>query len=378
MMKKLDGSLIVMGLPIPFDCFDNHGNLLLKKGVVVGTQKQVEALLERGLYGQVDQAAATAKPIDKPPSPFQFLDAFNNRLKQLFSTLSVEPGPERDQVAKTFSERIMSLAADIQKLCRLDADAILGAIHLDNSGRYSVIHPLYRAVLAELLGSRKKIPEEDRRRIIAAGLTCGLSMLKLQDELIRQETPLTPEQHAMIKQQPRATFELLKAFGVTDTMWLMAVAQYHELLNGKGYPRGLAGKDICEAARVLRVADMYTAMLTPKPYRKGLLSKAAMREILLKKGTEVDDELAVHIVKELGIYPPGAFVKLKNGELAIVIKRTENPKAPRVKAVVGPRGMPHDRPIPRDSTSSEFEVLDVVERDTVVVIDLHKLWGYDI
>jgi HD-GYP domain-containing protein (c-di-GMP phosphodiesterase class II) len=376
-MKKLDGSLIKMGEPIPFDCSDAQGNLLLKKGVVVATQRQLDALLERGLYGEVDGPAVVAKPNAKPPTPFQLLDAFTNRLKQLFSTINAEPGPERDQVVKMFSERVMGLAGDIQKLCKYDTDALLGAMHLDKSARYTIIHPLYRGVLSELLGKRKQIPEEDRRRIIAAGLTCALSMLKLQDELLKQEQPLTPEQKAMLNQQPLDTCELLKSLGVTDEMWLSSVAHYHELLNGKGYPAGLSGAQISLGGRVLRVADTYTAMLTPRPYRKALLSKSAMREILLKKGAEVDDELAIHIVKELGIYPPGAFVKIRNGELAVVIKRTENPKSPRIKAVVGPRGMPYDKPIPRDSAFNEFEVLDIVERDTIVVIDLHKLWNYE-
>jgi hypothetical protein len=102
-----------------------------------------------------------------------------------------------------------------------------------------------------------------------------------------------------------------------------------------------------------------------------------MRDIFLRRGSELDAELAVFIVKELGVYPPGAFVKLQSGELAIVIHRGNNPKAPAVKALVGPRGAPFDKPMLRKTEIREHEILDVVERDTIVTIDLHKLWGYD-
>ena len=147
-------------------------------------------------------------------------------------------------------------------------------------------------------------------------------------------------------------------------------------MNGKGYPRGLALGDISGAARILKLADMYTAMITPRSYRKAMLSKTAMRDIFLKRGSEIDEELAVYIVKELGVYPPGAFVKLQSGELAIVTHRGGNPKAPTVKAVVGPRGAPFDKPVLRKTDIREYEILDVVERDMIVKIDLHKLWGY--
>jgi HD-GYP domain-containing protein (c-di-GMP phosphodiesterase class II) len=379
-MNKLNGSQILVGQAVPYDCYDGHGNLLLKKGLVVDTQKQVDFLLERGLFGQPGAASTVVeaiKPDDRPPTPFELLGHYSNRLKQLFSMLNPDPGAEKEPDVSSFPERLLQLAGDIQKLCRLDPDAILGAIHLDSSGRYSLIHPLYRAALCELLAARKAVAEEDRIWIIAAALTCDFSMLKLQDDLSRQTEPLQPEQQQALKAHPMATAKILASFGVNNGVWMNAVIQHHELLNGKGYPRGLALGDISGAARILKLADMYTAMITPRSYRKALLSKTAMRDIFLKRGSEIDEELAVYIVKELGVYPPGAFVKLQSGELAIVTHRGLSPKAPAVKVVVGPRGAPFDKPVLRKTDIREYEILDVVERDMIVKIDLHKLWGYD-
>ena len=383
-MNKLTGSHILVGKPVPYDCYDGQGNLLLKKGLIVGTQKQVDFLLERGLFGLPGTVPVTApgaadreKPIDRPLTPFELLGQYNNRLKQIFSALGADPAAARMTAGVSFSERLLQLAGDIQKLCQCEPDAILGAIHLDDSGRYSVMHPLYRAALCELIAARKAVAEQDRRWLIAAALTCDLSMLKLQDDLFRQEQPLQPTQKQAITAHPLESAKLLASLGVANAGWLTAVIQHHELLNGKGYPRGLLLGDISMAARVLKLADMYTAMITPRYYRKAILSKTAMRDIFLKRGSEIDEELAVYIVKELGVYPPGSFVKLQSGELAIVTHRGVNPKAPVVKAVVGPRGAPFDKPALRNTDVREYEILDVVERDMIVKIDLHKLWGYD-
>ena len=377
-MNKLDGNQIRVGCPIGFDCYDSQGHLLLKKGLIVDSQKQVDFLLERGLYSlEGPRAAAADRPAEKPPSPFQLLDDYNNRLKQLFVAGYAEPLRELAQEDRSFQKRLLNLAGDLQELCWSDADALLGAVHLDSGGRYTVLHPLYRAIVCELLAARKGLPAEDRQRIMAAALTCDLSILKLQDELTRQAGPLQADQQQVIRDHPIETAKLLTSLGVTDAEWTTAVVQHHELLNGKGYPYGLSNTDVSWWARILKLGDMYTAMVSAKVYRKAVLSKTAMRDIFLKRGSEVDEELAVFIVKELGVYPPGAFVKLQNGELAIVIHRSNNPKAPTVKAVVGPRGAPFDKPIPRKTDIREHEILDVVERDTIVKIDLHKLWGYD-
>lgn len=377
-MHKLGGGLIRVGYPVPFDCFDSQGHLLLRKGLIVDSQKQVDFLLERGLYsldGAVGRTVAQAA--GKQPTAFQLLGDCNNRLKQIFSAVYAEPRQDRIGVSIAFPERLLHLARDLQELCWLDADALLGAIHLDGTGRYSVVHPLYRAVVCELLSARKGLPEEDRQRIIAAALTCDLSMWKLQDELVRQTTALQTDQRQAIRSHPIDTAELLASLGVMDAEWITAVTQHHELLNGTGYPNGLSNDKVSWWARILKLADMYTAMVGDKAYRKAVLSKTAMREIFLRRGSEIDEELAVFIVKELGVYPPGAFVKLQSGELAIVIHRGSNPRAPTVKVVVGPRGAPFDKPIQRKTDVREYEILDVVERDTIVAIDLHKLWGYE-
>ena len=64
--------------------------------------------------------------------------------------------------------------------------------------------------------------------------------------------------------------------------------QHHERLNGKGYPRGLAGEAIRIEARVLAVADVVEAMLSHRPYRAALGPQKALDEIQGRKGEFYD------------------------------------------------------------------------------------------
>jgi len=378
-MQRLTENHVRVGRPVPFDCYDGQGHLLLRKGFVVESQNQVDAILERGLFRMAAQSHVPPgdSVAESPTTPFQLLTEFNSRLKQLFANLADELALGKGREGKNFAGRLMQLATDIQTLCRHDTDALLGKIHLDHSGRYSITHALHRAIVCELLGLRKDIPEKERAYLVAAALTCDLSIMQLQDELSRQNVDLLPEQQHAISSHPRESARLLALLGANNPGWATTVIQHHELLNGEGYPFGLSSKDISVGARILKLADTYTAMVSPRAYREGMLSKIAMRDIFLKRGSEIDEQLAVFIVKELGVYPPGAFVKLQNGELAIVIRRGTDAKTPLVKAVVGPRGAPFDNPIKRNTEVNEYKIIDVVERDPIVIIDLHKLWGYE-
>jgi HD-GYP domain-containing protein (c-di-GMP phosphodiesterase class II) len=66
---------------------------------------------------------------------------------------------------------------------------------------------------------------------------------------------------------------------------------HHERWDGKGYPSGLKGEEIPLIARVISVADTYDAMVSTRPYRKGLDPKIAYDEIVKHSGTQFDPEV---------------------------------------------------------------------------------------
>ena len=365
-----------IGQPIKFDCYDERGVLLLKKGLVIESERALAYMIERGLYAGAEQSQAAPFEHERaaPPSPFHFFDELYLRLNRIFVAMagkSEEAGQMSD-----FNGRVAGIAAKLQKMCDIDANAAIGLIHLQQFDRYTVAHPLHRAIVCELVAKRNGIGEQERRRIVCAALTCDLAMVELQEKLVKQADPLSPQQREAIRAHPTESATQLAALGVDDGEWLTAVSQHHEGLGDSGYP-GRAGNDqVTLWSRLIHLADIYTAMITPRAYRPGLTARLAMRDVFLTRGKTVDETLSAQLVKELGIYPPGAFVKLINGEVAIVIRRSVDSKAPLVKAVVGPRGRPLARPVVRDTAAKEFAIRDVVERDSIVQIDLQHLWDY--
>ena len=63
---------------------------------------------------------------------------------------------------------------------------------------------------------------------------------------------------------------------------------HHERPDGKGYPYGLKGEDIPIIASIISVADTFDAMISTRPYRKGLPPMVAWQEILDHSDSQFD------------------------------------------------------------------------------------------
>ncbi len=368
-MRRIKEDDIQLGHPLPWDCFDQHGLLLLRKGAVVNSQKQVRGLVERGLF--IDHTPQEEPPATKPerPSPFHILEDFQIRLKGIFhGIVSHQDGD--------LPERVFKLCRELQDLCELDADAALATLHTDVEGRYTLTHPLAVATLSELIAKRNGVAQEQRLPILAAALTANVAMIDLQEILQKQQTPLTEEQRQAIRLHPLQATELLTESRVQDQVWIKTVLHHHEKLDGSGYPGALRGEHIPLSVRIIALADRYSAMISPREYRDQMLAKDALRDIFLQRGKELDEELAQLFIKELGVFPPGAFVRLQNGEIAIVIRRGASANCPTVQSVIGPRGAPLLAPVRRDTSNENYAIREIVARDKVVNIDMHRLWGY--
>jgi HD-GYP domain-containing protein (c-di-GMP phosphodiesterase class II) len=66
------------------------------------------------------------------------------------------------------------------------------------------------------------------------------------------------------------------------------VEQHHERMDGRGYPKGLNGEEICLEARIISVVDAYDAMTSDRPYRRALSNGEAIKELERFSGTQFD------------------------------------------------------------------------------------------
>jgi len=367
-IRQGDGD-VRLGQALPWTVFDVEGRLLMRKGVVVESPVQLALLAEHAVYRTAGKVAPTHTVEERRKAPFFVIGEMMGRLNTLLGAIATKH-PD-------FSiEQVKQLSVSIQTMCAEDADAALAAVHLDREGKYTIRHLIHTALLVELVAYRLGYTPDDRHRIICASLTANVGMLELQERLLQQGA-ITPEQRQDINRHPEESVALLRQSGVEDETWLEIVLQHHERMDGSGYPRGLQGDEIHESARILALADIYHAKISDRIYRAGMLPTHALRQVFVGQGKDIDQNLAKVFIKELGVYPPGGFVRLANGELAVVTHRGHDATSPRVASVITPRGAPYPRPLPRDTANKECAIRETAVRDgSVLLTDLLPLWGY--
>jgi HD-GYP domain-containing protein (c-di-GMP phosphodiesterase class II) len=113
--------------------------------------------------------------------------------------------------------------------------------------------------------------------------------------VLRKPAPLTPEEESAVRRHvdlgESIIRDLPRVAGVLE-----AVHAHHERHDGSGYPAGLAGEDIPLLARILAVADAYSAMVVDRPYRKKLSPEQAEAELVKVAGSQLDPELVRRFV----------------------------------------------------------------------------------
>lgn len=374
--RRLSIADIVIGEPLPWDVYGAGDKLLLRRGHVIENTRQAEELVQRGMFidaGQAERVAQARKEAQQAakretPSALRLINLANKRLERLLYNL----GNETDAEAKILEVvKALGFAVDI------NPDIALASIFLNQAaGNYTIRHCVDTALITLMIARAMNKPPEEAQVIMAAALTMNIAMLRQQDQLMLKQEPLTEREMEVIRSHPAQGVELLKQSGITHPQWLSYVQMHHENEDGSGYPLGKEVKEIPQNTKILAYSDRYCASVSVRKYRKTLLPSAALRDVLIVGGKPSDPMLAAYFIKELGANPPGTFVRLQNGEIGVVTRRSKAASAPVVHAFIGPRGAPLSFPIQRDTSKELYAIRDVLSSEQAVLrFSMQQLWG---
>lgn len=143
------------------------------------------------------------------------------------------------------------------------------------------------------------LPEKELEDIEKIALLHDIGKIGVRDDVLLQQGPLNDEQWKMMKSHTTVGARILGAIEPQSLAreWMKGDLYHQERYDGKGYPQGLAGKDIPLVARIIAVADTLDAMTTDRPYRKGRSFEEALWEILRCAGTQFDPEVVAAFEK---------------------------------------------------------------------------------
>ena len=161
---------------------------------------------------------------------------------------------------------------------RFDAALLAVASFVDLKSPYFLGHARAVSELAGAAAERLGMPDSEIRTLRRAGLVHDLGRLGISNAVLDKRGPLASGDWERIRMGPYLTERMLRQSEALAPLAAIAV-QHRERCNGSGYPRGLSGNGISQAARVLGAADAYQAMREPRPHREALSAEAAAAEL---------------------------------------------------------------------------------------------------
>lgn len=158
---------------------------------------------------------------------------------------------------------------------------------MDLCAREADGHSLRVAERTVSLARQMGVPEPDLIHVRRGALLHNLCKLGIPDSILRKPGPLTEEEWEIVRQQPRLVYDLLSPIeSLRPALNIPFCCQ--ERWDGSGYPRGLKGKEIPLAARILAAVDAWEALLASRPDRPAHSPAEARRLLLAGAGTRFD------------------------------------------------------------------------------------------
>ena len=158
---------------------------------------------------------------------------------------------------------------------------------IDKRDQYTYQHSMRVARLSGELAEAMQLTPRDTELLVAAARVHDLGKIATDNRVLFKRSSLTTDERHLIQAHPADGGELAGRFSMFRE-GRRFIRHHHERWDGKGYPDGLAGKDIPLGARIIAVADSYDAMTSDRPYRKALPHEVALIELQRGAGTQFD------------------------------------------------------------------------------------------
>jgi HD-GYP domain-containing protein (c-di-GMP phosphodiesterase class II) len=381
--------------PLPFPLMDKNGILLAKRSFIIDSKEYLAEIAQRGGGLFIDVADSEAhhrayvERLHGLVRDGKSLGEIANAkiTGDILGTRSVQDDERpdwldlqvqgnsllRDSNPAQFMERLDRLNTQLDRHSHRNPDGTLFALiqlSATEVRMYSATHAMLVSVMCGLAAREVlKWPTDQEALLCKAALTMNLGMTGLQDQLTKQVEAPSPAQRKSIDEHAAKSADMLAEMGVADENWLEAVRQHHTQTPGPLRSRPLA----LQMARLIQRADMFAARLAPRASRVPISPAAAMQACYFDEVRQVD-ETGAALIKAVGIYQPGSFVRLATDEVAVVVKRGFNTSTPRVAVLISRSGMPTMEPTVRDTSTRDFRIVaSIPHRDVKVQVNLERL-----
>ncbi len=286
--------------------------------VVIDTSKGLD------VYGVEVPTETTTSSIIKTKAKLSFARLERERARQVIakSKLTVTTMFDEVRMGKAVcAATALQVVDDIAVALAHNAGALISLVRLKHKDDYTYMHSLAVCVLMQVLAKQIGLPNDKIRQVGLAGLLHDIGKTGIDKEVLNKPGALTEGELTLVKLHPERGHALLLEANITDEVVLEVCLHHHEKTNGLGYPHQLKADDISVFAKMGAVCDVYDAITSDRPYKKGWQPGFALQQMAQWEG-HFDDRVFRAFVKSVGIYPVSSVVALSSGRVAVVVEQS--------------------------------------------------------
>lgn len=232
----------------------------------------------------IRQAALEAGVIDflvKPIRPRELRARCSNLLQLRQQSENVK------QRALSLEQRLLATMHEVEERERETLSRLARAIEYRDAGTSAYLERM--AHVAGLIAEQLGLSEDEVRIIEAAAPLHDMGKIAIPDSVLLKEGKLDEDELAIMRRHPRIGYELLSG---SQNRFIQVGAlialRHHERFDGSGYPDGLIGEAIPLEARIVAVADVFDALVSPRPYKEAWTMDATLAYLYAQRGRLFD------------------------------------------------------------------------------------------
>jgi len=195
----------------------------------------------------------------------------------------VHPDPGMQRIDRHVSPEDVSKLDDRARLFRL-VQVIQARDLLTFEHSRRVAH--YARSLSRALGHNRDVAQQYWQ----LGMIHDVGKMWIGEAILNKAGSLTATEFEKVREHAQAGARLITGFDLPE-FYAPAVHHHHEMFDGSGYPAGLAGTTIPEAARLLAIVDAFDVITSERPYKLAATLDVAMNEIMRGAGTQFDPDM---------------------------------------------------------------------------------------